>query len=39
MLFLQFETCFGLEGHRLQKAVQNTELKEWVRSWEKIKFL
>jgi len=39
MLLLQFATCFDLEGHRLEKVVQNTELKEWVFSFKEIKFL
>jgi hypothetical protein len=39
MLLLQFTTCLDLEGHRLEKVVQNTELKEWVLSFKDSKFL
>jgi hypothetical protein len=30
---------FDLEGHRLEKVVQNTELKERVLGFKEIKFL
>jgi len=39
MLLLQFATCFDLEGRRLEKVAQNTELKDWVLSFKEIKFL